>query len=335
MRHHNSRRAFTLVELLVVIAIIGILIGMLLPAVQQVREAARRATCMNNIRQLALATHNYESAHGVLPPGLLGDEIQGVTKGFNPSVTNRDMANFIGTNVFCFPFMEQNNVHDIFGTANGAQPNYNIKWGDTDHWVWQDYNGSTGQLVGGGFDIPALKCPSDGNHNAAEWIASQLWGRNNGITITVWSPPEIFGKCNYISSGGYTGGSLVPGQYLNYEAFVGTYHNRSENSFGQITDGSSNVFAFVEVSSNKRSWWDANVRFSHHWTVGGMALAWGPWNNKGFAPWNYSGSQHAGNLMIVALCDGSGHTVRNNIDRTLWNNLSARKDGNTAGITDQ
>ena len=72
--HHtkkNSLRGFTLIELLVVIAIIAILVALLLPAVQQAREAARRSACKNNLKQLALAMHNYESTHRVLPPGYL------------------------------------------------------------------------------------------------------------------------------------------------------------------------------------------------------------------------------------------------------------------------
>ena len=71
----RHRRGFTLIELLVVIAIIAILMALLLPAVQQAREAARRAMCRNNLKQLALGLHNYHSLHGVFPPGWVNDGV--------------------------------------------------------------------------------------------------------------------------------------------------------------------------------------------------------------------------------------------------------------------
>ena len=122
MKHHNKRSAFTLVELLVVIAIIGILIGMLLPAVQQVREAARRITCANNLRQLALACLNYESAHMHFPPGTS-------FKGPDPTLprSNRP-GRGIGWSwtTQAMPFMEQNNLYeqlefnDLFSSTTNA-----------------------------------------------------------------------------------------------------------------------------------------------------------------------------------------------------------------------
>jgi len=100
-----SRKAFTLVELLVVIAIIGILIGILLPAVQMVREAARRSTCLNNIRQIAVAALNHESSHQELPIGLT-----------LPSSVPRDTTDeLFGWGTAVLSYLEQNSSDDVLG----------------------------------------------------------------------------------------------------------------------------------------------------------------------------------------------------------------------------
>ena len=133
----SKRSAFTLVELLVVIAIIGILIGMLLPAVQQVREAARRSQCGNNVRQIVLAAMNYESAHKVFPPlvnvdGLVYNRLDGESP-------------FLAI----MPFIEQENVMSTV----------DWKFGDSAFKFNNHYDGSTGFVQMGG--VATYQCPSD------------------------------------------------------------------------------------------------------------------------------------------------------------------------------
>ena len=129
MRESSTRRpAFTLVELLVVIAIIGILIAMLLPAVQQIREAARRVQCANNVKQLSLAKMNFESAHGHFPAGF----------------TNPQMTMWSG---FILPYIEQGNLFD----------NVDVEG------PWSAAAGSTPNSDALGVFIPVFHCPSS-NH---------------------------------------------------------------------------------------------------------------------------------------------------------------------------
>src|SRR5262245_24967297 len=102
----RPRNGFTLIELLVVIAIIAVLIGLLIPAVQKVREAASRITCANNLKQLGLACHNYDSAHGRLPPGYLGPIPN--ERYLDP---NSDRIQNVGLLVYLLPYVEQDTLY--------------------------------------------------------------------------------------------------------------------------------------------------------------------------------------------------------------------------------
>src|SRR5262249_44820468 len=173
------RRGFTLIELLVVIAIIGVLIALLLPAVQAAREAARRAQCTSNLKQLALATLNYECANGTFP---MAFHWQFCPPGApNCFAGPPSVGNSFGPMVALLPFYEQAN---LFNAGNPHLP-----------------MGTDANATAGGTGVNTLLCPSDGSINGERWVAPPGYVYNN------LSLPWCFS--NYRGSWGYWTGSIV------------------------------------------------------------------------------------------------------------------------------
>jgi len=225
----NQRTGFTLVELLVVIAIIGILIGMLLPAVQQVREAARRATCANKMRQLALAMHNYESSFEVFPAGVTSR---------NPATHNADAMLWnhgFGWNTTILSQMEQANKYQTLSLLSNS---FNVPkwWGGS---PWTDHAKTS---------FPAFVCPTcpmgeinpkrggGGGHAKSNYVG--VIGPKSYLNL---NEVTDYSQISNIKTGPITGSA----EQIDLR-YPGILYVNSKVGFGNITDGSSNTFLLGE-----------------------------------------------------------------------------------------
>lgn len=211
-RQRVLRRAFTLVELLVVIAIIGVLVALLLPAVQAAREAARRMQCSNNLKQINLAIHNYHDTHLALPPS-------------RSSFTNSEGKSTLnGLQTLILPFMEQGNVENIYDYSKGwdhasNQPAVNVR-------------------------MPFYLCPSSPNTDQKvklSDVSSATQYPSGTASVNNYYPVRnVRNAANVLLEGAFCAAQNGELTGLGGGALC--------NKFSDIRDGTSNTFWFVEIA---------------------------------------------------------------------------------------
>ncbi|MGV3608402.1 MAG: DUF1559 domain-containing protein [Planctomycetaceae bacterium] len=218
--HQLGRKAFTLVELLVVIAIIGVLVALLLPAIQTAREAARRASCSNNLRQVGLALQNYHDTFKTFPPsGFYGRP--------NSSGTNPQLAYHHTWVTAILPFLEQKPLYDAI--------NFNLPAFNQTILI----NGVNTPLQS--VEVPTLRCPSDAGYKNGEQA------QTHGFSVTNYAGSEGFHW--WPTAGlhpGWGGGWAALPVYGDY---AGLFAPTRANGLRDVTDGTSNTVAVAECDS--------------------------------------------------------------------------------------
>ena len=241
VRKLRVEKAFTLIELLVVIAIIGVLVALLLPAVQNARETARRMACSSNLKQISLSALNYESLHGRLPIGFLGPwDANG--NGMNdtaeaPSTWQWDFAN-IGMFPVLLSFLEETGTQDrlnplLLRQHSRKKPGQTYKG----HWA---SGKSTKEAA---FTQPSVfLCPSALLPLHTNLIdTSFTYETTDGIQVEIRGRREKdYGRSNYVGVSGKAGNTPSEKQY------AGLFVNRIPRSLKQVRDGTSNTLLFGE-----------------------------------------------------------------------------------------
>jgi len=338
-------RGFTLVELLVVIAIIGVLIALLLPAVQAAREAARRTQCGNNLKQLGIAFHNYHDTNRVFPPSGLNQGAIGAA----PYVPINTIMNTSGF-VLLLPYIEQQALYSRYNMNASA--------------CSSTYSGNlaapapiAGDPIASGNDLvvstqlASFLCPSD------DGLKTMAAGSAYGITaadakLGAKTCYEFSTKPSMEFSGAVNGWNAWYGNNgaSQYRALFG---QNSSSNFASIQDGSSNTAAFIETTllvynGNGNAWgyrawvmggvtlFDNYNNFPSMPLCGGAINCWTystaatTYQPGRVASWGMSGSLHAAGCNVV-LADGSVRFVSESTNKVTLGQLCNIADGGVVG----
>jgi prepilin-type N-terminal cleavage/methylation domain-containing protein len=301
-----SGRGFTLIELLVVIAIIAILIGLLLPAVQKVREAAARMSCSNNLKQIGLACQSYHDANGFMPPSRIADH-------------------WATWAVLILPYIEQDNGFKLWNIQaqyyqqTTAAQQIQVKT------FFCPSRRPPGSLSSKG-DVPDSGNPSSNHYPGAlcDYAASTgSQGSYTGVTPTWYDGPHANGVI--IGSSACLSGGVVGG-------VVPTFQGRVKMT--SISDGTSNTFLVGEkqvplvnftVAVGDGSIFNGDHEWNYsRWVGPGNGLATGPTDTTS---WTIKfGGSHSG-IVLFGFCDGSVQAIRTSTDTTTLGNLATRAGG--------
>lgn len=316
----TKQSGFTLVELLVVIAIIGILVALLLPAVQAAREAARRMHCTNNLKQLALSCHNYHDVHKRFPINRVPDWTKPY---FND---NNHGSNFVGL----LPFMEEANLYDACDHTRNTELHSFLAPGKP---VYKEV-------------IVMLICPSDTHEKF--WPGGGRSGRDGALANYGFSigNQQFSQTCGSPGQNMFGNGPVIHADTLNPNEVSGVFSSMAfASTIKQITDGTANTILVGEVrpacSSHLRDGWMHVNSFTFIGTTGGINAPACPDepgydsasacnHENAWAPAQAFRSKHPGGAN-VALADGSVHFLASDIDYVTLQKLGDRRDGQTIG----
>ena len=292
----RRRHGFTLIELLVVIAIIAIIVALLLPAVQQAREAARRAQCRNKLKQIGIALHNYHETHGTFPPGFVQRDMS-------------DAYEHIGYawGVMLLPQLEQDALFQSLDFESPSLPRVSLtEWKcPSDPKV----DGETGwnNAVWGVSGVPPVPRLQD---NFIDFAAKASFVGNYGTGTLTNSP----------GNGMFSGNSSIRMRDLTDGSSVTFAAGERSMEAGPATWAGVHYFQTTAMTGTT----SANQN-DGHFVLGSAGVA----SPKDVAPNGFS-SAHQGGLHML-LCDGAVKFVSDVIDIRTWQNLGSRSDGNVVG----
>jgi prepilin-type N-terminal cleavage/methylation domain-containing protein len=332
----SRRRAFTLIELLVVIAIIGILIGLLLPAVQKVREAAARIQCSNNLKQLGLAVHNFADANQHMPNAWLqqwnGHGADGTN--FGPNGANRDVTTIWH---LLLPYVEQDALYKLGTNANPTVAGWSMR-------LWSSFPPV------GGVSVKTYLCPSDSGPLTTTGFTWAFNGQtspptepalsNYAANVMVFDPSNNHALVNSMPDG--LSNTVIIGHRLRWcDASVvwggagqGAYTGWALHQFQTGNTRDSGYFGMPTYNARR----GRNVTRQNEFGVPSQRMDF--WESStvpfytnpraGYCQPHVPTSPHTA-VMVCGLGDGSVRTVSSGVTGTTWRNACIPDDGNVLG----